>query len=619
MSEQEVVEARIRAEEALGSGNYEQAQLWLRRIWRTSQTAGTANWILRRCDAFPEYYLSRQHATFERAFTIEPLLPLIRATAAVERVAVDAQLGPFNAYTQRMLDPDSELYSKPADIVFLSLLTRCVAPEFVDPCPPADETDVVIERVVDEVARLVAAFRSHSAATLVISGLDLPSLPALGFADSSRADSPAQMVRQINIRVAQIAAAHPGVYVHDLEDLLRRFGAERAFDEVRWETMRWPFTSGFAPVLAEELSRMALVAAGVYRKVLVVDLDDTLWGGVLGEEGADGIRMGALGRGAPHRALQRVLLSLFQRGVLLAVCSKNDHDHAWGVIESHPDMLLRPEHFAAVRINWQPKAGNLVEIANELNVGVDALAFLDDNPAEQDAIRAILPDIRVLDFRDPLEVAELVRRDPSFERLVLSADDRRRGEMYAQQRSRLQVQASATDLDSWLHSLGTEITRVSESPAMLERVAQLTQKTNQFNLTTRRYSVAEISALAARESHDVAAFQVADRFGDSGIVGVVILSHQGTASTIDTLLLSCRVIGRGVETAILSWAAERSIARGSCELFGQFIATDRNGPCSGFLERHGFISGSGDLVRLSLDSDSLPTLPSSVAFTDSAA
>jgi FkbH-like protein len=324
-------------------------------------------------------------------------------------------------------------------------------------------------------------------------------------------------------------------------------------------------------------------------KALVTDLDNTLWGGVIGEEGLEGIQVGSEYPGAAYRALQRVMLDLYQRGIILAVCSKNNLADAMEVFETHPGMLLRPQHFAALRINWNDKAQNLCEIAAELNIGIDALVFLDDNPVERERVRVALPDVTVLELSDdPMTYAQTLRTAPIFERLALSEEDRERGRYYAEQRQRLELEQSATSLEDFYRSLQQEVEMAPVTPASLVRVAQLTQKTNQFNTTTRRYSEQQITAMAASADWQVYAVRVKDRFGDNGLVGVVITHDAADSCEIDTFLLSCRVIGRTVETAILSFVAEQARTRGMQSLHGWFLPTKKNAPARDCYASHNF-------------------------------
>jgi FkbH-like protein len=323
--------------------------------------------------------------------------------------------------------------------------------------------------------------------------------------------------------------------------------------------------------------------------VLVADLDNTVWGGVIGEDGMNGIKLGPEYPGAAYQQLQRAMLDLSRRGILLAVCSKNNPDDAMEALKSHPGMLLKPKDFAAIRINWTDKAQNLREIAAELNVGIDSLAFIDDNPFEREQLRKLVPEVTIIDLPDnPLSYAAAVRDCPAFERLALSSEDQQRTAMYAEQRDRAQAEQNFQSKEDFFRYLQQEAEVAPVTPATLARVAQLTQKTNQFNLTTRRYTEQQVADMAARPGWQVLSITVRDRFGDHGLVGVAITRDEHERCEIDTFLLSCRVIGRSVETALLSHLAQMAASRHRRQLVGRFIPTKKNAPARDFYAQHGF-------------------------------
>ncbi len=302
---------------------------------------------------------------------------------------------------------------------------------------------------------------------------------------------------------------------------------------------------------------------GVVCKVLAVDLDNTLWGGVLGEDGMDGIKLGVEYPGALYRGFQRAILDLYQRGVLLAVCSKNNHDEAMAALQNHPGMLLRPEHFAAFRINWQDKAQNLREIAAELNLGIDSIAFFDDNPVERelDPLRSsgsesdCSPRSRARDTRKPCAIA------PSSSGSRFLRRTAKRPSNITSSTSASELAQNAGSLEDFFRSLEQEVVIANVTPETIARVAQLTQKTNQYNVTTRRYTEQQIAEFVSRPDCGVYSVRVKDRFGDNGIVGVLITRTEDDVCEIDTFLLSCRVIGRTIETAMLGFLTDASKAR----------------------------------------------------------
>jgi len=283
------------------------------------------------------------------------------------------------------------------------------------------------------------------------------------------------------------------------------------------------------------------------------------------------------------------LVDFSRRGLLLAVCSKNDEAEAVGAIDSHPGMLLRSGAFAAKRINWKDKATNLREIAGELNVGLEALALVDDSPVECERVRRELPGVTVLELpAEPVGYAAAVRRHPVFERLAVSEEDRVRGELYRAQKERATAQRQFGTVEEFYESLAQEVVMTPVEPAHEQRVAQLTQKTNQFNLTGRRYSEAEIHELARRRGTTVFQVAVRDRYGDNGIVGVIVFRHAAGVGVIETMLMSCRVIGRTVETAMMALLLRYGRHLGLQWIEGWFVPTAKNGPAREFYATHEF-------------------------------
>jgi len=501
-------------------------------------------------------------------------------------------VGGFNAYAQEILEPTSRLYRFAPELVILAVQTRDVAPDLWDGYTNGTSTDhdAVVERVVISFRNWIQAFRSHSQAHLIVHTLEVPLFASQGVLDSQLENGQVAAIQRINQAIQRVTTEHHGVYILDYDALVARHGRLRWHDERKWLAMRMPIAADNLIHLADEWSRYIQPLTGKVCKVLVTDLDNTLWGGVIGEDGIDGIKIGLEYPGAAYHALQRVMLDFYHRGILLAVCSKNNLTDAMAVLENHPGMVLRPQHFAAWRINWNDKVHNLREIADELNVGIDALAFIDDNPVEREQVRTALPEVTVIDLvaDNPMAYARTLRATPVFERLVLSAEDRERGHYYVEQRQRVELERNAPSLEDFYYSLQQEVEIVPVTPATCPRVAQLTQKTNQFNLTTRRYSEQQIREITTSSTWNVCGVRVKDRFGDNGLVGVVITRDKDTMCEIDTFLLSCRVIGRTVETAVLSWIAEHARARGRRQLQGWFLPTKKNTPAKEFYSAHGF-------------------------------
>ena len=583
---------------AAARGEWGEATALLARLYRESASLATAQVVIDRYRSIPGPR-TPYRVFVARSFTVEPALPLLRALALLHGVELQVELGDFGTHAQDLLDPGSRLYSSEPDAVLLLVQTRDVLPALWNRFPELGPTEVEeeVERCLRDLRGLVAAFRARSRAHLLIQGFELPARPLAGVLDAQADAGQAETVRGLNRRLLALSREHPGVFVIDYDSLVARHGRDRWHDEAKWLSARMPVAAACLPRLAEEYLRAVLPLTGRVAKALVVDLDNTLWGGVVGEDGPGGLRLDADGPGAAYLRLQRAVLAAHARGVILAVASKNNPAEAMEVLERHPAMLLRPDHFAAMRVGWQDKAQSLREIAEELNIGLDAVAFLDDNPAERHRVRAALPEVTVIDLPDdPMGYADAVLDSPVLQRLTLSQEDRRRGRMYAEQRARVELQRAATTLKDFWRSLQMEMDMREAVAGDVPRVAQLTQKTNQFNLTGRRYNDQEVAAAMADPTRRVYAVRLRDRFGDSGLAGVAITCDRGPVCEVETLLLSCRVIGRTVETAMLARVSADARARGRRVLRGVFLPTSRNTPASQVYPDHGFsrVAGSGE-------------------------
>lgn len=553
------------------------AALALAEMWRSDPGPQAAGFVVSRFEKLPgspPYRLA-----ILRSFTVEPAVPVLRAAAFVSGIHLQVRLGDFNAYAQEILDPGSWLYSFEPQAVILAVQSY--------------ETAALRE--------WLKIFRERSNAHLILHTVESSVTTARGVLDSQITGGEWDATQRLNGELREIAREFRGVYVLDYDALVARYGRESWRDERKWLTMRMPIAAGHLIHLAQEWMRFLHPLTGKIAKVLAVDLDNTLWGGVIGEDGMEGIQLGAEYPGAAFQALQRVMLDFYERGILLAVCSKNNPQDALEAIENHPGMLVQRRHLACLKINWAEKPQNLREIAQELNVGLDSIAFVDDNPVERQHVREQAPEVMVIDLPvNPMGYAGALRDAPVFERLSLSEEDAQRGEYYAAERERKELQQSAGSAEEFYRSLQQELEVALVTPMTLVRVAQLTQKTNQFNLTTRRYSEQDIAAM---ESKRVYSLRVKDRYMDNGLVGVAIVEDRGEVCEIDTLLLSCRVIGRTVETAFLGRLASEASGRGMRKMAGWFLPTRKNAPARDFFEKHGFerVEENGEGSRWSYD------------------
>lgn len=411
----------------------------------------------------------------------------------------------------------------------------------------------------------------------------------LGLLDLQKPSGLRNLLLKMNLELISALQDVAGVYILNPQDWIETAG-KNAHSPKSWYLSKTPYGAEVLKQAAVEIKAALRTISGEARKLIVVDLDDTMWGGVVGDVGWENLRLGGHDHiGEAFVDFQRALKSLHNRGILLAIASKNDESVALQALGQHPEMVLRPEDFAGRRINWKDKAGNVIEIAAELRLGLQSVVFIDDNPVERARVREALPEVLVPDWpNDKTLAASTLLQLDCFDTAQITNEDQARAGMYAIERKRDALKAEMPTVEHWLRSLQTKVTVEELNASNRARVAQLFNKTNQMNLTTRRMSESELVQWASADRRKLLAFRVADRFGDSGLTGILTLDFNGEAATITDFILSCRVMGRQVEEAMLALAVECARRAGSEKLRAQLIPTAKNKPCHEFWMRSGF-------------------------------
>jgi FkbH-like protein len=374
----------------------------------------------------------------------------------------------------------------------------------------------------------------------------------------------------------------------DLEAIVRHCGVERSYDDRKWYLYRQPFSELVFRAIARQVERIIASETRAAKKCVVLDCDNTLWGGIIGEDGLSGIKLGNSFPGRAYVDFQKELMALLQRGIYLAVCSKNNMADVLEVLEKHDAMVLRREHFSAFEVNWERKSRNIERIAKQLNIGVDSLVFIDDSPTEIEEVRYNLPSVTsILVPKELAILPRLIRESVLFDAAAETPEDRLRvaSMQHERQRERLKEEMSE---DAYLASLGLIVDVFEAEDVHIDRVTQLINKTNQFNLTTRRRTAAEVRALISDPSWSLMCVKVTDRFGEYGLTGVAMVKYGTEAAEVDTLLLSCRVLGRGVEAGLISVLADHAADRGCARLVGEYVPTAKNALCKHFYAEQGF-------------------------------
>jgi len=523
-----------------------------------------------------------------RSYTTETVAPLIEVYGLLSRFQLSIDLGQYNTYLQELMTPDAIAANEVPDVTLIALHTRTAAPALWNGADP-NEIANSSSWLVDSLQKALHHYRSVVATPIIVQLLDYPPAPpAVAQGDDGRDDRFAE-IKRANDGLRAIAGEIPDCHVFDVNTLIEQEGAGRWHDERNWSLAKVPFRNEFSAPLALAWYQHLRPALGAPYKVLVTDLDHTLWGGVLGEDGPAGLLMSADGAGAPFRKIQESLVSLKQRGFLLAIASKNDEHSALSVLDDHPDCLLKRADFVTMRINWEPKSDNIRSMADELSLGLDSFVFLDDNPTERAEVSLQLPQVRIFPYDTKLETAaRLLTAHPDLQRLHITAEDRVRTDLYRNLKDQRKALNSAPSRDEFLVSLDQVITLEDLGDTTFVRMAELEKKTNQFNLRTRRFSETDLRAFHASDQAIVLAFRVQDRFGDNGVIGSAVVTIAGPVASVDNFLMSCRVIGRDVETAMLAVIARVAREKRCERLVGSYAPTAKNKPAADFYGKRGF-------------------------------
>jgi FkbH-like protein len=553
-------------------------------------------------DAVPEN--RRVRIAVLASFTADPIVPCLRVEGARAGMWVDVYLGPYRQYMQELFAEQGGLLEFAPHVTFVAVDGDAMWDMYwAEGRPPAA---TFAAHALEPLMAAVDQFRDRGSGIVVLHDVIAPmSLAegALAFADERSFSS---CVPALNRELRARAAERPGTLVFPLADVVAEVGRRLAFSRRQHYRGHVTWSDRLTAEVAARWVGYAAAAVGLAPKCIVLDLDNTLWGGVLGEDGAHGIAIGPQWPGREFVDFQRQLLDLQRQGILLAVCSKNNEPEALAVIRDHPDMLIREHHLAGWRIDWEDKASNLRRLAAELNLGLEHLLFIDDSPHERAWVREQIPELAVPDLpADPSEYAVWLGSLPSLVVLQQTEEDRRRTELYREERVREQARIEAPSQESFLRSLRLRVGIEPLSDATMTRTVQLFAKTNQFNLTTRRHDEPTLRRQTAEGVWRVHTLRVADRFGDFGIAGAVVVEPRGEAWHVESLLMSCRVIGKSVESALIAAVARDARRAGATRLTAEFIDSGRNAPARTFLAQHGFGMLEDGLFARSLEEPGL--------------
>jgi len=520
------------------------------------------------------------------------LVPILRALFARHGVSAEIYEAPFDAIELEVHDRNSGLYQFQPQFVVLLNSVQALRANFLR---PGTDATAFAEQTANRMTRIWDAIQTNLPAPLIQSNFVLPYERFFGNFDWKVPESFYATVAALNLRVAENARSRGSVLIQDIEGVASWLGRRQWFEDRFWDSAKYFCALDSLPYVADNLVRIITASLGRVVKCVVVDLDNTLWGGVIGDDGVDGIQISAHGDGEAFYRMQLYLRALKQRGIVLAVCSKNEMTNAMLPFEKHREMILRREDFAVFVANWNDKAVNIRQIQETLNIGLDAMVFLDDNPFERNLVRELVPGVMVPELpEDPADYVRVISELNLFETTAFSAEDAERTKMYQAEAQRREEQAAFASVDDFLLSLDMRITVAKFDSFHLPRISQLMQRSNQFNLTTRRLSEIECKALMENHQWLPLYAKLADRLSDHGLISVVTVEALEEELAIRDWLMSCRVLGRGVEGFLMNRVLEHAQQLGLSRVTAKFIPTAKNGMVKDFFRQFGFVKIAED-------------------------
>lgn len=552
--------------------------------------------------------LPELHVTVLRNVTVEAIEPFLKYHLGELGFQAKCYFGEYDNIFQEAVGRNKKTLNEDTDCVLIFTKLENLSWKLSRTFGLLSPEDIEREKndVATYVDQILEGIRRQTHGTILWFGVEMPLFPSLGILDCQGDRGQGQVIYELNHYLRKKLQETKNSYFVDTNNLMARVGGNDFYDSRFWHIAKAPYSKKALEEMAKETRKVLGALKGKNKKCLVLDCDNVLWGGVVGEDGLPGILLGKDYPGSPYFEFQVEVLNLLHRGVIVALCSKNNEADVWEVFERHPDMVLRKEHIASYQINWDDKPLNIRKIAASLNIGLDSLVFIDDSEFEVDMVRKEVPEVTVLHFdvnkavlyRDQLAGCGL------FDTLTLSDEDKHRHKAYQEESERNILKEKATDLESYLRGLNMVLEVRACDAISLPRIAQLTQKTNQFNLTTRRYTEHDISVFSASKDVDIFYARLRDRFGDMGIIGVCIIRYLDNRAELDSFLLSCRALGRTVEQEFLNQCLKKAKDRGCHIAVGVYVPTVKNSQVSEFFANQGFSRMSAEGIgeyRFQLD------------------
>ena len=511
----------------------------------------------------------------------------IRGYGYEEKLNLNIFDADYNQIFALIMDETSELYEFNPDAVLIVMCTQKLYERFVD--TPLNERHNFGTQIVSEIKNYWSLFQSHSDKKIIQFNFAEIDDRVYGNYGLSKPGSFIYQLRKINIELADAVNEYRDVFTVDISYIQNMMGREAFCDNKLYLSAKMPYSPMALVRIAYEVVSVIKAVKSIIKKCVVLDLDNTLWGGVIGDDGLSGIEIGELGVGRAFLEFQQYLKELTKTGIILCVCSKNDLDKAKEPFEQHPEMLLRLDDFAMFVANWEDKASNIRNIADTINLGLDSFVFIDDNPFERDQVKSMIPEICVPDMPvDPAEYTDYLRSLNLFERISSSEADADRTRQYREEAGRVTLKQNYKDYNEYLKSLSMKCIVEPFSEFNFPRIAQLSQRSNQFNLRTIRYTEKDVELRANSDDYVTLTFSLKDKFGDYGLISVVAIKITKKKAFIENWFMSCRVLKRTMEEYIVNTIIQKLKEKGIEEVTGEYIRTPKNNMVSDIYSRMGF-------------------------------
>ena len=539
-----------------------------------------------------------------RTFSLDPYHKILKGVFATRKLDLNLDIKEYGQVETEIFNSKSnENYDA---VLIWERLEDLLPLEYKDPSFLSNEAEnKIIENISERINDIVTKTLSFKKSPIIYAGYYLNAPNPMGISDFKHSKSAKSIVEKLNIKIKSILASHPNCFYLDICQEISAVGKNDFFDSRMEGMFQAPFKPKGFIYISAQLANIAWALKGFTKKCLVLDCDNTLWGGVIGEDKLQGIKLGPDFPGSEYIKFQRFSKSLTKHGTIIALNSKNNENDAMEVFLNHPHTIIKESDIACKRINWNTKVQNLQEIASDLNIGLDSIVFVDDSDFECEMVKKAIPQAIVKKFpSSPEDINIFTQSFFHFEASGFSKEDSKRSEMYQAQAKRHELQKTFTNMEDFYRSLEIKLSFSIDNQTHIQRTSQLSNKTNQFNLTTKRYNESQIKSFMEDSYFNVFTLSAKDKFGDNGITGVAIIKRDGEISHIDTFLLSCRIIGRGIETALLAFISQKLKGESVYELKGKYLRTKKNDLVSDFYQDQGFdidLNSSADDKNYSLN------------------